>query len=185
MADEPETSDDAKAAPKKGSSSLIPIILAVIVLLGAGVGVGLFLASTLWPAEAPKQEEKIDENSSSIDPMKTKEITIGDLITNISNQDGRRYVKVTCAIWMGAEDVVLVQGAGGEGEIQVKRLMQMGLEEQLKRYELADLTGRGIIAALTQDFSVVLEDILHAQFPSKPKEHRFVKKVLLNNLLVQ
>lgn len=190
MADEKTEPDNGAkvaagdAAAKK--SSPLPMLLGLVVALGIGVGGALMAMNILFPKEGAEAETAKEESSgSAIDVKTTKEILIGDLITNISNQDGRRYVKVTCAVWMSQEDAAKVQGAGGEGEIQVKRLMQMALEEQLKRYELADLTGRGIIAALTQDFTVVLDDVLRAQFPDQPKDHRFIRRVLLNNLLVQ
>lgn len=188
MADEKTDQDDA-AKPAtdavKAKSSPLPLILGLAVTLGIGVGGALLAMNVLFPKQDQAQTAKDESGGSSIDVKTTKEILIGDLITNISNQDGRRYVKVTCAVWMSQEDAAKVQGTGGEGEIQVKRLMQMALEEQLKRYELADLTGRGIIAALTQDFTVVLDDVLRAQFPDQPKDHRFIRRVLLNNLLVQ
>jgi len=184
MADEPAEKPAAPAADAPKKSSLLPVLLGIIVVLAIGIGGGLFLAGMLSGSDDEKP--KVDPGASNaIDIKTTKEISIGDLITNVANQDGRRYVKLTCVVWMGAKDAASVTGSGGDGEIQVKRLMQMALEEQLKRYELADLTGRGIIAALTQDFTVVLEDVLHAQFPDRAKDHRFIRRVLLNNLLVQ
>lgn len=183
MADEaPET---PVAAPAASRSSLLPVIIGVVVLIGLGVGLTLFVLSLFAPPTEGSEIKDPTAATNVIDTKTTREILIGDLITNIANQDGRRYVKLTCAIWMSAQDATRVTGSGGEGEIQIKRLMQMTLEEQLKRYELADLTGRGIIATLTQDFTVVLEDMLHAQFTDRPKDHRFIRKVLLNNLLVQ
>lgn len=171
--------------PVKSGGGVVPMILAGIVLIGAGCGVGFTVAGMFSPDATKDGTVKVETPSSAIDPMTTKEISLGDLITNIANQDGRRYIKLTCAIWMDANDVGLVLGKGGEGEIQIKRLIQMSLEEQLKRYELADLTGRGIITALTQDFAVVLDDLLRSQFPDRPKDHRFIKRVLITNLLVQ
>ncbi len=183
MADE---EPEPVAAPAAGPRSpLLPVLIGVVVLIGLAVGVTLFVLSLFAPpADVVKAADQATV-STVIDPKTTREILIGDLITNIANQDGRRYVKLTCAVWMSAQDAARVTGSGGDGEIQIKRLMQMTLEEQLKRYELADLTGRGIIATLTQDFTVVLEDMLHAQFTDRPKDHRFVRRVLLNNLLVQ
>lgn len=184
MADEePEAAVAATAANPR--SPVLPVLIGVVVLIGLGVGVTLFVLSLFAPPADGNETKDPTAATNVIDTKTTREILIGDLITNIANQDGRRYVKLTCAIWMSADDAARVTGSGGEGEIQIKRLMQMTLEEQLKRYELADLTGRGIIATLTQDFTVVLEDMLHAQFTDRPKDHRFVRKVLLNNLLVQ
>lgn len=183
MAD--EAAPETVSAPPKQKSSLMPVLIGVVVLIGLGVGLSLFVMSLFAPPADADKDKTSETTSNAIDTKTTREIVIGDLITNIANQDGRRYVKLTCAVWMSAEDAALVIGTGGEGEIQIKRLMQMSMEEQLKRYELADLTGRGIIATLTQDFTVVIEDLLHAQFPDRPKDHRFVRKVLLNNLLVQ
>jgi flagellar basal body-associated protein FliL len=190
--------DGAAAAPAeagtKAKSPLIPVVLAIVVLLGIGGGGGFMLAGMIPQAPTAKSDKahggetaKAGEHGGEahLDHSQLRELAIGDLITNIANQDGRRYIKVTCAVWIAASDAEHIEGHGGEGEVQVKKLMQMTLEEQLKRYELSDLTGRGIIGALTQDFTVVLEDLLHQQFPEQPKDHHFIQKVILNNLLVQ
>jgi flagellar basal body-associated protein FliL len=186
----PAAAPAAVPAAKGALGGLIGMLAAGAVLVLVGAGSGLYVAKLFQPAPAKAGEEAHAEAHSSehggaVDPATTKEMSLGELITNIANQEGRRYVKVSCAIWISAEDAHHLEAAEGEGSIQIKKVVQMALEEQLKRYEMADLTSRGIISALSQDFQVVIENTLHAQFPAKPKDYRFVKKVILNNMLVQ
>ena len=200
MADDHKAPAAAAAAPPAAGGSgglmggLLGVVAGGLILVLAGAGAGLYVAKLFQPAATSGTAAHGDghgdasgggDHGGAIDPAKTKEISLGELITNIANQEGRRYVKVSCAIWISAEDAHHFESGGGEGAIQVKKVIQMALEEQLKRYEMADLNSRGIISALGQDFQVVIENTMHAQFPSKPKDYRFVKKVILNNLLVQ
>lgn len=185
---------EAPAGGKGAMGGLIGVVAGGLVLVGIGAGAGLYVAKLFQPTAKAGEESAHDSGGhgssgggehGAIDPTKTKEVSLGELITNIANQEGRRYVKVSCAIWLSSEDAHHFETGESEGAIQIKKVIQMALEEQLKRYEMADLTSRGIISSLSQDFQVVIEQTLRAQFPSKPKDYRFVKKVILNNLLVQ
>ena len=79
--------------------------------------------------------------------------------------------------------------SGGEGNkgggAEVKRIMQMTLEEHLKNYDLDELTGPNIYIQLKKGFQDQIEKTLHDLFPDFPADHRFVDKVVLTNLLVQ
>jgi len=193
MADEhkaPVSGAAAAAAPapaKGGMNGLIGIAAGGLVLVLVGAGSALYITKMFKPkttgegTTAAAEGEHAKEHE--VDAKTTKELYLGELITNITG-DPRRYVKIACTIWVSTEDAHHLEPAS-EGEIQVAKVVKMALEEQLKRYELADLTSRGIISSISQDFQVVIENTLHAQFPDKPKDYRFVKKVILNNLLVQ
>lgn len=190
MAEEAATKE-APAAPAAagGKSALIGVVLGAVVLIGLGVGVGMF-ASSLWkPAEAKTGDAHAAPAGphGELDLKQMVELSLGDLITNITNSDGRRFIKVSCIIWVGPEDAEAI-GQGGEAAgqgVQVRRLLQMALEEQLKRYELGDFTSRGAIQTVSSDFLVVIENTLRQHLTDRPKDHRFVRKVILNNLLVQ
>jgi hypothetical protein len=176
-------------------SGLIGVVAAGLILVGVGAGAGLYVSKLFQPAAKTEnghgghEEEgghSGGDEHGAIDPHKTKEVSLGEILTNIANQENsRRFVKVTCAIWVSDEDALHLDSGEHEGSIQIKKVIQMALEEQLKRYDLADLNSRGIISQLGMDFQVVIETTLHAQFPAKPKDYHFVKKVILNGLLVQ
>lgn len=190
---------EADAGAKKGGkSALMGMVLGAVVLIGAGVGVGMFASSLFKPAEAKDAAHgagaagahgaPAGDSHGEINLHKVVELSLGDLITNITNSDGRRFIKVTCVIWTSPEDAEAIgsgEGAPGSGRVQVRRLLQMALEEQLKRYEMADFTSRGAIATVSSDFLVVMENTLRQNLTDRPKDHRFVRKVILNNLLVQ
>jgi len=184
-----EAPTPAEGAAKGGKSGLIGVVLGAVVLIGAGVGVGMFASSLFKPAE-DKDAQAAQPTSAEATDLKLQqmvELSLGDLITNITNSDGRRFIKVTCMIWTTPEDAEAIgagEGAAGPG-VQVRRLLQMALEEQLKRYELADFTSRGAIGTVSSDFLVVIETTLRQHLTDRPKDHRFVRKVILNNLLVQ
>jgi hypothetical protein len=180
-----------------GKSPIVGIALGALVLIGLGVGGGMFLMSLLKPVgdgkEAASAEHAAAEghgHGDGIDLHSVVELSLGDLITNITNSDGRRFVKVTCVLWVDPLDAAAIGDGAGGGDhagsgVQVRRLVQMALEEQLKRYELADFTSRGAISTVSSDFLVVIENVLRQHVHDRPKDHRFVKKVILNSLLVQ
>jgi len=187
----------AEVPAKGGKSALIGAVLGAAVLIGAGVGVGMFASSLFKPAEAkgaahgggaPGAHGAAAGGDHGEMNLRTMvELSLGDLITNITNSDGRRFVKVSCMVWVAPKDAEAI-GEGGEAAeagVQVRRLLQMALEEQLKRYELADFTSRGAISTVSSDFLVVIENVLRQHLSDRPKDHRFVRKVILNNLLVQ
>ena len=188
----------AEAAPaKSGKSGLIGIALGAVVLIGAGAGVGMFASSLFKPAAGKDAAHGSGAQGAhapaaggghgEVDLHKMVELSLGDLITNITNSDGRRFVKVSCVVWVSPQDAEAI-GEGGEAAgagVQVRRLLQMALEEQLKRYEMADFTSRGVISTVSSDFLVVIENTLRQNLTDRPKDHRFVRKVILNNLLVQ
>ncbi len=175
---------------------------AILLLIGSGMGVGGAMVMAKWaggteakPTEAAAQAAKTadDEHgkgkSRSLHDM--TEITIGDLMSNIRNQQGRRFVKVSCAIYMVTADAMKLGLAGGgghgggEGGGNVKRILQQALEEHLKNYDMDELTGANIYSQLNKGFRESIERALHEIFHDEPSDKRFVERVVLTNLLVQ
>lgn len=174
----------------------------VLLLLGGGMGVGGSMVMAKWAGGA---EAKADAGAHTAAPAegehgKSKEktlhemteISIGDLMSNIRNQQGRRFVKVSCAIYMVTEDAVKLGlsaagggHGGGEAGGNIKRILQQSLEEHLKNYDMDDLTGPNIYLQLKKGFRDALERTLHDTFPHEASDKRFVERVVLTNLLVQ
>jgi len=190
---------DAHAAAPAPKGKLLGPLLAVIVLVGIGVGAGMSVSSFLHGMQAKGTgkgdghgkdagkdghgETPGDGADKAIDPAATREIVIGDLVTNVPNQQGRRYVKITCVIWVADKDALKIASPNNEA-IQPKRLLQSALEERMKFYTLEDLTSQGIMRVIRDDFETRIERELHELFRT-PREYRYIKRVIVSNLLVQ
>jgi flagellar basal body-associated protein FliL len=203
-AKEAKEAKPAAPAAKAGGGSMGPIIAGVVLLaLGAGMGIGgakvvaKFSASgtdkagtdAAHAAETPdnKQEAKGVKGLHEL-----SEITLPDLMSNIKNQQGRRYIKVACSVWLETAKAVKMglskggHGGGGNDVGQdIKRIMQQALEEHLKNYDIEELTGPNIYIQLKKGFSDAVNSALNQTFPEYGDNHRFVERIVLTNLLVQ
>lgn len=191
------------AVPAKIKGGLIGPLLAGVVLVGAGVGLGMWLSSLVKGvqqevAAAAAVESKPGDGHGKGDAKshgaddKSKpiadqsEVAMPDLVSNVRNQQGRRYIKVTCSFWMATAQIPQAGLAeGGTGATNIKRMVQMSLEEHLKNYDLDELTGPNIYLQLKRGFKDQIEKTLRELHPDLPREHELVSRVVLTNLLVQ
>jgi flagellar basal body-associated protein FliL len=179
----------------------------VVVLLAIGGGLGFFIASSL-PALAGKHDEAKAADAGKAEAEGghghgegaakgnalegLHEVELNDLVSNVRNQGGRRYVKVSCSLWVAEHDVLkLVPPAEEHGEgtpkenESIKRIVRMRLEEHLKGYDLEDLTAPNVYTEIGNGFRDKIERELHAIYTDVGADYRFVKRVVLTNLLVQ
>ena len=179
----------------KGGGMMGPIA-AGVVLIGLGVGAGMYVSSmfTTVKTEAATEahtEEKHPEAHTGIAHL--TEVSMPDLISNVRNQAGRRFIKVSCSFWLGGEDAVKTgfaggggeHGGGGSGGADVKRILQMALEEHLRSYDIDELTGPNISLQLKKGFKDRIEKSLRELFPEIKADQEIVHRVVLTNLLVQ
>lgn len=221
MSDAPkdEKKDDkskAAAAPAAGKKpGLGGPIAAVAVILLAGVGIGFFLSSLVKPAPKPAAEGKEAGAETGKDAHgaeagkdahgasagghagagsllhSSAEFDLGDLMSNIRGQQGRRFIKMSCVVWLDAKVQAKVAGGGGghgggatPGE-NVKRIIQAAFEEHLKSYDLDDLTGINIYKLLEKGFKEIAERELRGLYPEFATQPTLVSKIVLTNMLVQ
>lgn len=179
----------------KGPSMKGPLA-AGVVLVGLGVGVGWYVTSMF--ADVKKEgvaeahtEEKQHEAHAGIAHL--SEVSMPDLMSNVRNQAGRRYIKVSCSFWLSMEDATTVgfagggggHGGGGSGGSEVKRIVQMALEEHLRSYDIDELTGPNISLLLKKGFKDRIEKTLRELYPAIKADQELVHRVVLTNLLVQ
>jgi hypothetical protein len=185
-----ETPAAPAAAPGRPLGGLIAPIAATVVLLGIGVGIGVYVANLLKGVQQTTTAAPVAKNEDEMSLESSQEIVIPDLTSNVRNQQGRRYIKVSCSLWMSKVDAVkLGFGGGGEGgkggNAEEKRILQGVLEEHLKNYDLDDLTGPNIYLQLKKGFQEAAEKALRELHPSLPADHHLIERVVLTNLLVQ
>jgi flagellar basal body-associated protein FliL len=186
----------AGVAEKSKGGGLMGPIAAGVVLIGIGVGAGMYVSSmfTTVKAEAAAEahtEEKHPEVHSGIAHL--TEVSMPDLITNVRNQAGRRFIKVSCSFWLGGEDAKKTGFDDGGGEhgggasvgADVKRILQMALEEHLRSYDIEELTGPNISLQLKKGFKDRIEKMLRELYPEIKADQKIVHRVVLTNLLVQ
>ena len=197
--------ETAAAAGTKASGGAMGAIAAGVVLLvlGGGIGVGGSMVVAKWSGSAAGEggdkalevpTEKKAEHGKEIGLHDLTEITLPDLMSNIKNQQGRRYIKISCSVWIEKLQAVTLGlakaggghgGGGGDTGSEVKRIMQQALEEHLKNYDIEELTGPNIYLQLKKGFRDALERALHEIYTEMPENHRVVERIVLTNLLVQ
>ncbi len=180
----------------KGPGMMGPLA-AGVVLMGLGVGVGWYVTSLF--SEVKKEgvaeahtEEKVHDTHAGIAHL--SEVSMPDLMSNVRNQAGRRYIKVSCSFWLGHEEATKVgfgggggggHGGGAAGGSDVKRIVQMALEEHLRSYDIDELTGPNISLLLKKGFKDRIEKTLRELYPDLKADQELVRRVVLTNLLVQ
>src|SRR4051812_27274132 len=122
---------DAAPAAAAGKGGLMGPLLAVVVLLAIGGGLGFFVASSLAALAGRHDEAKAagaekaegegagkehGEGGAKGNALEgLSEVELNDLVSNVRNQGGRRYVKVSCSLWVTEKDVLkLVPPAAAE-----------------------------------------------------------------------
>jgi hypothetical protein len=186
----------AKAPAKKGGG-MIGTLAAGVVLVGIGAGLGSYVSGlfTTIKTEGAAVHAVAEHKAVHGGIEHLTEVNMPDLLANIRNQAGRRYIKVSSSFWMNHEDATKVGlageggghggGGGGGGGDNVKRIIQMALEEHLRSYDIDELTGPNISLQLKKGFKDRVEKTFHELFPAFAEDHEFVHRVVLTNLLVQ
>jgi flagellar basal body-associated protein FliL len=187
---------EAAPKPEKKSGGMLGPLAAGVLLVAGGAGMGMYVSSIFTSVQtegaATHQAEEAHKTDEVHGIDHLTEVTMPDLMSNVRNQAGRRYIKVSCAIWLTSEDAGKVglggagggHGGGGGGD-NVKRIMQMALEEHLRSYDIDELTGPNISLQLKKGFKDRIEKTLHELYPNFKDDHQFVQRVVLTNLLVQ
>ena len=204
--DAEEKKDDKKAAaPAKagGMKALMGPILAVVVLVGAGIGVGVFLAKFLStpPAKTVAKGEHGEEGGDKGEGGEhaeaghsllhsAKEVMIEDVVANVKDQGGKRFVKIVPSIYVISEaagPLGLEGGGHGGGEVggEIKRILKARIEEHLKQYDIEELTSQAIYKRLEKNIKDIAEKEMKAFAPDLPSGKPIVLKVVLGGLVVQ
>lgn len=185
----------AEAKPAK-SLGLVPIIGALVVLVGIGVGGTMFVLKSLTPAPVAKPGEehgetpagggehgtpKAGDGHGGSGLLKTgKELDPIGLKGNISGSGGTRYLTLDVGIWVPKTDHASLN------DPSVRRLIQAKLEETVKTYQLEDLSSPSIQARMKKDFTQAVERMLRTSIDSERKpEDKFVLELTVTNLLTQ
>ncbi len=196
---------DAKAAKPAAAAGggVIGPLLAGVVLLGVGVGSGLFIASFFTPptVEADAKGEgkaKADEHKEAAHESllhTTGEVNLGELRSNVSGQGGKRYIVMSCYMRMPvavqSQLETAASGGGGHGGggadpgASIKRTLQSRFEEHLKQYQLDELTAPTINKRLEKAFADIADRELRQLMPELPKEGKIVQSVYFTGILVQ
>jgi flagellar basal body-associated protein FliL len=202
MADDTKKEEKKKDAAKgdapaggSGKSGLIGIIAAVVILAGAGAGVGWYIVKTLTPAKVEKPAEPGaegggaeghgeapagDSHGGDTGLLATGlEIENINLKANITGSGGTRYVTLSVGIWVPKSDQPRVN------DPPVRRLIQAKLEETLRTYQLEDLQSPNIQARMKKDFGAAVERKLREIMPGRAPEQKFVLEITVTDLLTQ
>ena len=210
--DKPEAKKAAEPAKGGGIKALLGPIAAVVVLIGAGVGIGMFMSSFL--AKPPEKaadghaagghgsegEAKGEEHGEGKGEghaggaahglLHQTEVVVEDVVANVKDQGGKRFVKVVPSIYIvptAGGPLGLEGGGHGGGEVggPIKRILKARIEETLKQYDLEELTSPAIYKRLEKAIRDLCEKEMKAFAPELPADQPVVVKVVLSGLVVQ
>lgn len=193
------TAPAAPAAPavaKSGGGGMMGPLAAGVVLIALGVGVGWYVSGL---AQGLKNEATAEAHVGDANKKEDAhagiahltEVSMPDLMSNVRNQAGRRFIKVSCSFWIGHEEAIKAGFGGGGGHggggggTEVKRIVQMALEEHLRSYDIDELTGPNISLQLKKGFKDRIDKTLRELYPDLKADQELVHRVVLTNLLVQ
>lgn len=169
-------------------------LAAVVVLIGVGAGLGWYVSSLFASVKAEGATEAhavVHKEDAHTGIAHLTEVSMPDLMSNVRNQAGRRFIKVSCSFWVGHEEATKAGFGGGGGHggagggTEVKRIVQMALEEHLRSYDIDELTGPNISLQLKKGFKDRIEKTLRELYPDLKADQELVHRVVLTNLLVQ
>jgi hypothetical protein len=192
---------DAKTAEAKPAKAagLVPIIGAVVVLAGIGIGGSMFVLKSITPAPVEKPGEAHAEAAGGDGHGEAKagdahgdghggggllklgkELDPIGLKGNISGSGGTRYLTMDVGIWVPKADHPALN------DPSVRRLIQAKLEETVKTYQIEDLNSPSIQARMKKDFTQALERMMRTTIDSARKpEDKFVLELTVTNLVTQ
>ena len=177
MADENEVESGGKKNGG-GGGGLGPII-ALVVVLAVGLGLGAFVALLFTANETTGDDE--EEAVAQVGKMweRAKALELMDLLANVRGEQGRRYVKVTVQIWVKTDDHPDVSRE------EVTPILKEALEEQLHTFNLEELGREFIHTTLRKSFEDKLNQQLREIMGDTDPERGYVEKISLTGLLVQ
>lgn len=208
-----EKPDDKKTeAPPAKAKLKLPFgpILAVLVILGMGAGIGFWLGSLVKPPAKPPPAEGATAQGSTgngghgaeADPhaqegkatgksllQRTEEFNLGEIRSNIRGQQGRRLIKMQVCLYVIPELVKRItlssaQGADTPGD-NIRRLVNSRLGENLKTYDLDELSGPNLNKILEKSFAEICERELRNLFPDLKTDRMLIERVVIVDPLVQ
>jgi hypothetical protein len=218
--DAKEDKKDAKAAapaaPKGGGiKALIGPIAAGAVLVGIGVFIGNTLAGFTKPAVTPEEAAKADKAKAEAHATDhdeggsvlshTVELDMGEIKSNVSGQNGKRYVVMNVVLRIPHELHTIISaigggggggghgGGGGEaaGGKEVLRILQAAFEDHIKTYTLDELGSANVSKRLERGFAEKTEQELRELLKDQIKKEeklkgvRLVQRVVITGLLMQ
>ena len=182
--DAPAENGEEKATKEKGGGALGPII-AMILVMAVGAGVALVLASAISDDDAeeevadPTQVEGTGEGPSKPWHEVKTSIDLGEILANVSHEQGRRYVKVAVQVWVKQEDSQLLMRP------EYLPVMQEVVQEHLRTYDLQQLDHESVTFQIKRQVQEAMDKKLREILASTDPEKQYIEQVVLQNFLVQ
>ncbi|OGS81085.1 MAG: hypothetical protein A2061_01440 [Gallionellales bacterium GWA2_59_43] len=189
----PEAQEEvAEVAPKKGKKKLVIIVIALVLLLAVGAVAALFLFKPAHPPgtenadAAGKTEEKTE---TPAEPAKF--IDLGTFTTNLSPEEGDRFIQVSITIKISRAEL---EPMIGTSKPEIMHRVNMLLQSKLPS-ELATAEGKNKLA---DQIKVQIQHILGLRktapsigsnqmnaAPADPKAKGGLDEVLFTTFIIQ
>ncbi len=209
--DDKKDGSGAKAAakPKGGGGGMMMPMVAVLLVVGVAAGGAYAAVGMLFPAKPAEEgahgaEAGAHGTEAGAEGGKAAhgdnllhgatEVVLGEIMSNVRGQAGRRYIKLHIAMWLEKNVATNLSGGGGGGGHggggggageSVNRILQSQLEEHLKTYELDEFSDPNINRNLDRGFRQIIEKELHDLYPEIPTETKLVQRIIITGMVVQ
>ncbi|MDA3959397.1 MAG: flagellar basal body-associated FliL family protein [Planctomycetota bacterium] len=178
MADDDDNKD--KAADGGGGKGAMGPIIALVMVLLIGVGLGLVIKWAVSGEEV--KEETTTREITSSGPLweQAQALDVGDIVANIQGESGRRYVKVNVQIWVKTEDAQSVSRP------DLLPVLRETLQDKVRSYKMQELETGNVLDSLRRNFRDELNKRLREVMGEvDDPERTYVNKVVLDGFLIQ
>jgi hypothetical protein len=200
--------DGKAAAPAEakggGIKAILGPVLANLLLLGMGAGIGIYGVGLIFPPAAAggtggaeghgdaagghgSSVAGDDAHGEDHSVLHQVELDLGAVKSNIIGQSGKRYIMMEVAVWVDtALGPSLAGGGHGGGPTSVVRILKSSLEEHLASYQLADFDSEGATRILEKKFGEIVDRELRQLFPKETRPVvKLVHKIVITGRMMQ
>lgn len=164
------------ATGKKGGN-LGPLI-ALIAVIALGVGIAWFLQDLLAPEPVTEEETEATEIDKQGPIWKDMiAVDLGEILANVKNEGGRRYVKLELQIWVDQEDHPKI------ARPDVRPSLIAAIQSRLRSWTMDDYHSDNQSETMRYEFRKVLDKTLRELFREPDIERTYVRRVVLNYLV--
>ncbi len=201
--------DGKAAAPANakggGLKAVLGPVLASVLLLGVGAGIGIYGVGIFFPpasgtgtgtgdghgeaaGHAGSSGHGGEEGGEEASVLHEFELDLGAVKSNIIGQSGKRYIMMEVSVWVdkAMSPALAAGGHGGGGAPPAVKFIKSDIEEHLGSYQLADFDSEGAVRILEKKFVEIADRQLRRLYPVETKGvNKLIHAVVITGRMMQ
>ncbi len=154
-------------------------ILALLVVLLIGAFLAYVLYGFIEPGRATEDYQRQQQPEQQTLFESARLIALGDIMANVDEEQGRRYVKVTVDLWVPTDRVPDMTREG------VDRILKQAMEERLAQWNLSELSNQSIYDIMKKAFVQEINKSMREVYGTTGTDISYVQRVVVSNKLIQ